>query len=181
MMKKICVFCGSAEGRDHSYTEMAFSLGEKLALNNFGLVYGGASIGVMGSLADGALARNGKVWGVMPKSLIDMEVEHAGLSEFLETSSMHERKQVMYDLSDAFLALPGGMGTLDELFEIATWSQIGLHHRPIYLYNFNGFFDHLVEFLKKSHEEKFIRDHHFKIIKVVNSEVELWKALENLN
>lgn len=177
-MKKICVFCGSASGKGENYIKMAQELGDKIVINNFGLVYGGASIGVMGAVADSVLKNNGEVIGVMPKSLVDWEVGHEGLSKFEIVETMHERKEKMYDYSDAFVAIPGGMGTLDELCEIVTWAQLEYHKKPIFLVNFNGFFDGLIAHFKNAVTEGFLKQEHMDLITIVDSNDELFDILD---
>lgn len=177
-MKKICIFCGSKSG-SKELQEMAKSLGHFLADKNIGLVYGGASVGLMGILADAVLEKGGKVWGVMPKSLIDFEVAHKNLSHFYEVPNMHERKKMMYDLSDGFMAIPGGMGTLDELFEITTWSQLKLHQRPIWILNCLGFYDHLLKHLEKTHIEGFVSQKDLSLIKEVRGIEEWYKSWQD--
>ncbi len=167
-MKKLCVFCGSKSG-NQQYLKDAETLGHLLAENKIGLVYGGAKVGLMGALADGVLAKGGDVWGVMPQSLIDLEVAHKDLKMFYTVSNMHERKQKMYDLSDGFLAIPGGMGTLDELFEITTWGQLQYHNKPIWLLNSRGFFDNLLGHLRLASREGFISASHLNLITEVKS------------
>lgn len=168
-MKNICVFCGSAKGQGDSFIELAKNLGQEIHNRGYGLVYGGASIGVMGAMADQILEMKGSVIGVMPKSLVNWEVEHKGLTKFEMVDTMHERKQKMYDYSDAFLAIPGGMGTLDELFEILTWAQLQYHKKPIYLLNFNGFYDHLIKHIESASDAGFIKPHHVKLINVITN------------
>jgi uncharacterized protein (TIGR00730 family) len=129
-MKKICVFCGSSDGLNKKYSEFAYKFGEELAKNSFEVVFGGGSIGLMGKVADGALNSGGKVWGVIPQSLVDLEFAHKNLTKQYIAANMHERKHKMYDLSDAFVALPGGIGTLDEFCEISTWRQLEFHKKP---------------------------------------------------
>ena len=165
-MKKIAVFCGASNGENPDYIKKAWELGEQLAANNVGLVYGGASIGIMGAIADGCLGKGGKVWGVIPESLQKMEVGHQNLSELIIVDTMHERKKIMYDLSDAFFIVPGGMGTLDEMCEILTWAQLGFHHKPIYLINQNGFYDHLQKHFEFAAKEGFISQAHLKLYRV---------------
>lgn len=143
-IRALCVFCGSSMPDDPVYPQAARSLGATLAAAGIDLVYGGGSVGLMGELADAALAAGGRVVGVMPTGLFSAEVAHAGLTELREVRSMHERKQLMYDLSDGFIALPGGLGTLEELAEVTTWSQLGLHAKPVVLLDVDGFWDHLV-------------------------------------
>jgi len=143
-LRTVCVFCGSSTPPDPRYQEAAHALGALLARRGIRLVYGGGSVGLMGELADAALASGGQVTGVIPVGLFSREIGHAGLSELREVGSMHERKQLMYDLSDAFIALPGGLGTLEELAEVATWSQLGLHSKPIVLLDVDNFWEALV-------------------------------------
>jgi uncharacterized protein (TIGR00730 family) len=179
-VKKLCVFCGSASGKSPIYIEAARSLGEMMAKNNIALVYGGATIGVMGALADAVLAHGGAVIGVMPKVLVDYEIAHKKLTELHVVDDMHSRKKMMYDRSNAFLTLPGGMGTLDEMFEILTWSQLKLHNKPCFVYNLNGFYDSLLEYLRHSHSEGFIRPEHLKLLAEIKQEAELLSLLKSL-
>jgi uncharacterized protein (TIGR00730 family) len=143
-VRAVCVFCGSSAPADPRYLDAARALGTLIARRNVALVYGGGSTGLMGELADAALARGGRVIGVIPAGLFTREAGHTGLTELREVTSMHERKKLMYDLSDAFVALPGGLGTLEELAEVATWSQLGLHSKPVVLLNVGGFWDPLL-------------------------------------
>lgn len=140
----VCVFCGSSTPPDRRFTAMATELGSLVADRGLGLVYGGGSVGLMGSVADAALAAGGQVTGVIPAGLFSREVGHKSLTKLHQVGSMHERKQLMYDLSDGFIALPGGLGTLEELAEVTTWSQLGLHAKPVVLLDVDGFWDHLV-------------------------------------
>jgi uncharacterized protein (TIGR00730 family) len=139
----VCVFCGSSAPRDPRYADLARALGTLLARRGTDLVYGGGSVGLMGEIADAALAAGGRVIGVIPTGLFSREVGHTLLTEMHEVGSMHERKQLMYDLSDGFVALPGGLGTLEELAEVTTWSQLGLHAKPVVLLDVDGFWDPL--------------------------------------
>jgi uncharacterized protein (TIGR00730 family) len=139
----VCVFCGSSTPRDPRYADLARELGRLLARRGINLVYGGGSIGLMGEIADAALAAGGRVTGVIPTGLFSREVGHSGLTELHEVGSMHERKRLMYDLSGGFVALPGGLGTLEELAEVTTWSQLGLHAKPVVLLDVDGFWDPL--------------------------------------
>lgn len=164
-MKKICVFCGSSPGIDETFTLEAKKLGHTLAERNLGLVYGGASIGVMGAAADGCLEKGGKVWGVIPKSIIDLEVGHQGLTELEVVSDMHERKARMYELSDAFFAMPGGMGTLDELCEIVTWAQLKYHTKPCYVINVDGFYDNLMRHFRHINQQGFLSNDHLRLVR----------------
>jgi uncharacterized protein (TIGR00730 family) len=143
-LRTVCVFCGSSAPADPRYRDAARTLGALVARRGVGLVYGGGSVGLMGELADAALGYGGRVIGVIPVGLFAREVGHTGLTELHEVGSMHERKQLMYDLSDAFVALPGGLGTLEELAEAATWSQLGLHSKPVVLLDVDGFWAPLV-------------------------------------
>ena len=156
-MRTICVLCGSNPGRRPEYLDVARALAEVLAGRRIRVVYGGAAVGTMGVLADAALAAGGEVIGVIPQSLMDAEIAHPGLTELRVTGSMHERKAAMVALSDGFIALPGGLGTLDELAEVATWAQLGLHAKPIGLLDPLGYFDLLLRFLDNAVSERFLR------------------------
>lgn len=156
-VKAICVFCGSNPGRDPAYVDQAEALGQRLAMEGVTVVYGGAKVGTMGALAHAALDAGAKVIGVIPKHLVDVEIAADDLSELHQVASMHERKALMADLSDGFIALPGGLGTLEETIEVATWTQLGLHHKPVGLLNTRGFYDHLLSFLDHAVEEQFLR------------------------
>ena len=159
-VRRICVFCGSSPGARPEFGAAAEQLGHALAGAGIGLVYGGASVGLMGRLADSALAAGGEVIGVIPRALVDQEVAHHGLADLRVVGSMHERKALMADLADGFIALPGGMGTLDELFEILTWAQLGLHHRPIGLLDVAGYFAPLLAFLDGAVAARFLAPPH---------------------
>ncbi|WP_228265989.1 LOG family protein [Microlunatus elymi] len=159
---RICVFCGSSTGRIPAYAQAAAGLGRLLAERGIGLVYGGATVGTMGVMADAALAAGGQVYGVIPGQLVDREIAHRSLTELYEVADMHQRKAKMAELADAFIALPGGAGTLEELFEVWTWAQLGLHNKPIGLLDVAGYFqlmtpllDHMVAegFLKPQYRE----------------------------
>ena len=163
---RVAVYCGSGIGKNPIYAEQATELGRVLALNGHGIVYGGSHMGLMGKVADAALACDGEVIGVMPTHLQQREITHTSLTEIHFVESMHIRKAKMVDLSDAFIALPGGGGTLDEYFEVFTWSQIGLHEKPVILFNINGFYDALVQQFDKMLEEGFIRNEHKPLIRV---------------
>jgi len=154
-LKNICVYCGSSPGRLKAYADAARALAEALVSRNIGLVYGGASIGIMGAVADHVLQLGGKAVGVIPEALMRKEVAHYRLSELYVTQSMHERKMRMAELSDGFIALPGGLGTLEELFEIWTWAQLGFHDKPCGLLNVEGYYDPLIEFLDHAVTEQF--------------------------
>jgi len=156
-MRRLCVYCGSSAGRDPAYVNAARDLGRELAARGIGLVYGGASVGVMGALADAVLQAGGQATGVIPRALAVKEVAHPGLNEQHVVESMHERKAMMVELADGFIALPGGWGTMEELFEVLTWAQLGFHRKPCGLLNVNGYFDALYAFLEHAIAEGFVR------------------------
>jgi uncharacterized protein (TIGR00730 family) len=162
-MRRLCVFCGSSTGKRAVYADHARQLGELLARRGLGLVYGGGHIGLMGVLADGVLEAGGHVVGVIPQALVDKELAHPGVTELRIVSTMHQRKALMADLADGFLALPGGFGTADELFEILTWAQLGLHAKPVGLLNSAGYFDALLAWLDHSVDEQFVRPEHRRL------------------
>ena len=168
-MKRICVFAGSSPGANDTYRMAAVELGEALAGSGIELVYGGGCVGLMGVLADAALARGGRVTGVIPHTLMVREVGHRGLTDLRVVESMHERKAMMAELSDGFIALPGGFGTLEETFEILTWAQLGLHAHPCGLLNIDGYFDALLAFLDRSVNEAFVREAHRAMLLVDDS------------
>ena len=157
----ICVFCASSLGGDPAYSRLATEVGEIIAKSGMGLVYGGASIGLMGKVADGALVNGGQVTGVIPVGLRSRELNHKGLTELLITEGMHERKRIMYERSDGFLALPGGMGTLEEVFESATWTKLGFHkgrkNKPVILVGSSSFWSPLISFLDMLVEEELMK------------------------
>lgn len=155
--KRVCVFCASSMGRDPRYAEAAREVGGLLAASGYGLVYGGGNIGLMGVVADAVLAAGGEVIGVIPRGLEQKEVAHRGLSQLLVTDGMHARKQKMYELSDAFMTLPGGFGTMDELFETLTWAQLGDHQKPVGLLNVAGFYDPLIAMVDHQVREGVLR------------------------
>ena len=176
-MKKVCIFCGSYQGAQPIYMTAAHDMGRGLAQRGLGLVYGGGRVGLMGAVADGVLAGSGKVTGVIPQSLVDRELAHVGLSELHVVTSMHERKAMMAELADAFIAMPGGFGTLDELFEIITWAQLGFHHKPIALLNIGGYFDPLLTFIEHMATEGFIKPEHRNAVLVRNEVDDLLDTL----
>ena len=159
-MRRICVFCGSSPGRSPAYAQAAVELGQTLVARGLGLVYGGASVGLMGKLADTVLQAGGEVIGVIPDTLIRYEVAHRGLPDLRVVSSMAERKTLMADLSDGFISLPGGTGTLDEMTEMLTWSQLGEHDKPSGLLDVDSFYSNLIAFLDHAVEERFLRFEH---------------------
>ncbi len=156
-MKRIAVFCGSAKGHNPVYEANAVELAKEFLQNDISLVYGGGSIGLMGVLADTMLAGNGEVFGVIPRKIFDWEVGHSGLTSLEIVDSMHQRKARMADLSDGFIAIPGGIGTLDEFIEIFTWLQLGYHNKPVALINTNDYFNPLIAFLDQMVEEGFLQ------------------------
>lgn len=167
-MRRICVFCGSSPGARAAYLAAARALGGLLARRGLGLIFGGGSVGLMGAVADAALAAGGEVIGVIPRALKARELDHRGLTEQHVVDSMHERKKLMSDLADAFVAMPGGMGTLEELAEILTWSQLGLHPKPkpLGLLDVGGFFQPLISFFDHAVAERFIRLEHRQMVLV---------------
>ncbi len=165
-MKHICVFCGSYTGEDREYRMAAEAVGRGIIERKMGLIYGGGHVGLMGTVADAAMAAGGPVTGVIPSALAQKELAHTGLTELVEVRTMHERKALMADRADAFLALPGGFGTMDELFEIITWAQLGFHRKPIALLNVKGFFDPLLVFIDHLAEEGFIKPEHRQVLLV---------------
>ena len=175
-MRHICVFSGSSSGARPEYRDAAAALGRAIAGAGLGLVYGGAKVGLMGVLADAALAGGGKVVGIIPQALVDKEVAHEGLTELRVVSSMHERKGQMADLSDGFIALPGGLGTLEELAEVLTWAQLGMHRKPCGLLNVAGYYDGLTAFLDHAVDERFMRPAHRDMLLVAATAQELLKS-----
>jgi uncharacterized protein (TIGR00730 family) len=165
-MKNICVYCGSSPGRLEAYSDAARALAKALVDRDLGLVYGGASVGLMGLVADSVLQLGGRVVGVIPEALAQKELAHKGLTELHVTASMHARKTLMAELSDGFIALPGGIGTLEEIFEIWTWAQLGFHAKPCGLLNVAGYYDWLTAFLDHAVAEQFVKPLHRSILSV---------------
>jgi uncharacterized protein (TIGR00730 family) len=163
-LSRVCVFTGSNYGKRPEYRRQAQELGEELVRRGLGLVYGGGSIGLMGVVADTVLANGGEAIGVIPRGLFKREVTHRGLTQLHEVGSMHERKALMADLADGFIALPGGLGTFDELFEIITWAQLGLHTKPIGLLDETGYFDPLLALIRHASEEGFVMPAYINIV-----------------
>ena len=163
-MKTLCVYCGSNPGLLPEYCSAAQRLGHEMADRDIGLVYGGASVGVMGAVADAVLEAGGKAIGVIPHSLATKEVSHDGLDELLVVDSMHERKAKMAELSDGFIALPGGWGTIEEIFEMLTWAQLGFHAKPCGLLNVSGYYDQLFAFLDHAIEQRFVKEEYRPMI-----------------
>jgi uncharacterized protein (TIGR00730 family) len=177
MPNSVCVFCGSRPGLSPAYAEAARDLGAALAARGVRLVYGGGHVGLMGVVADAALEAGGEVVGVIPKALVEREVSHANLSELRVVGSLHERKALMAELSDGFVALPGGTGTLEELFEILTWSQLGLHRKPCGLLDVAGYYAPLLGFFDRMLEEGFLRPEHRALLLVENTPQAILAAL----
>ncbi|MET3129343.1 uncharacterized protein (TIGR00730 family) [Arcicella rosea] len=178
-MKNILVYCGSSFGRNEIYKSTANNLGEVLAKQSLRLIYGGGSGGLMGVVADAVLENGGEVTGIIPSFMEEWEVQHRGLTECIVVDSMHVRKQLMAEKADAVIALPGGWGTLDELFEILTWRQIGLHKMPIGLLNTNGFYDDLIVMLNKMVTEGFVREANAKFLIIDDNIDSLIEKLRN--
>lgn len=172
-LKRICVYCGSSEGRNAAYAVAAERLGRLLARQDIGLVYGGANVGLMRILADGAMDAGGEAIGVMPKALVEKEKAHKGLSKLHVVASMHERKALMAELSDGFIALPGGAGTMDELFEVWTWGQLGFHRKPCGLLNVATYYDPLAVFLDHAVTEGFVKDLHRDMLVIAKTPEEM--------
>ena len=170
MIGSACVFCGSSAGSKPAFLGAAIALGKVLAEHKIRLVYGGGRVGLMGAIADSVLNNGGEVIGVIPQHLVAREVAHPGLSDLRIVQSMHERKAMMAELSDAFVALPGGLGTLEEFFEVWTWGQLGLHRKPYGLLNVNGFYDPLIQFIDQLVDLKFVKPEHRKML-IVESDV----------
>jgi uncharacterized protein (TIGR00730 family) len=178
-MNRICVFTGSSPGAHSEYADAAEKLGIELVSREYELVYGGANVGLMGVIADAVLARGGKVTGVIPADLAAREIAHEGLSELRVVSSMHERKLVMSELSSAIIALPGGLGTLEELFEMLTWAQLGMHKKPCGLLNIRGYFDQLLGFLDHAQSQRFIAPEHRSMLLSDSEATTLLDQIEN--
>jgi len=177
-MKRVCVFAGSSSGLQPEYRAAAEELGRALAARELGLVYGGARVGLMGAVADAVLASQGDVTGVIPAHLVAKEVAHRGLTDLRIVDSMHERKAMMASLADGFIALPGGFGTIEEFFEILTWGQLGMHHKPCGLLNVHGYFDRLLSFVDYSIHEGFVRREYRSMISVAASPAALLDMMD---
>jgi uncharacterized protein (TIGR00730 family) len=177
-MKRICVFCGSSSGSRPEYTAAAIELGAELSRRNIGLVYGGSKTGLMGSVADAVLKFGGEVVGVIPEHLMPKEIAHQGLTKLHVVHSMHERKAFMADLSDAFIALPGGFGTLDEFFEVVTWTQLGLHEKPCGILNVLGYYSPLLAMLDHAVDERLLKVENRRLVLARDSISGLLQALE---
>ena len=179
-MQRVCVFCGASSGRLPAYADAARAFGAAAAARGLGLVYGGGRVGLMGAVADAALAGGGEVIGVIPQELVDRELAHDGLTELHIVNSLHERKARMAELADGFVALPGGFGTLDELLEQLTWSQLGLHAKPIGLFDVEDYWRPLIALARHATEEGFVRESDLALIAVANDAEGLLDRLERL-
>lgn len=178
MVKSIAVFCGSREGYSEQYMSTAWELGQTLAAKNIQLVYGGAKVGLMGAVADGVLDNGGKVIGIIPEFLRTKEIAHEGLTELLLVQTMHERKLKMHDMSDGIITLPGGWGTMEEMFEMLTWAQLGLHQKPVGLLNINGFYDSLKALSDNMVQEGFLQECTNEMLLVSSSITDLLDQIE---
>jgi uncharacterized protein (TIGR00730 family) len=167
-MTALCVYCGASSGTSPRYAEQARAMGAALAARGIRLVYGGGNVGLMGAVADEILQRGGEAAGVIPQALMQKELGHGGLTELHIVADMHERKAMMAELSDGFIALPGGLGTLEELFEMLTWSQLGFHAKPVGILNVDGYYDDLLRFLRHSASQGFLRSDHEALLMVEN-------------
>ena len=172
-MKRVCVFCGSSAGERPAYADAARTLAGELVRRKLGLVYGGGSVGLMGALADAALAQGGEVIGVIPGPLASRELAHGGLTELRVVASMHERKSTMASLVDGFIALPGGLGTLEETLEILTWAQLGIHRKPVGVLNVEGYYDGLLRLLTHAMREGFVRPDYFALLLFADTPAEM--------
>ena len=176
-MRRVLVFCGSSPGRLPVYVDAATALGDELAARGLGLVYGGAQVGIMGAVADAVLAAGGEVIGVIPRMLVEKEVAHTGLTDLRVVETMHQRKALMESLADGVVALPGGFGTLEELFEIVTWAQLGIHSKPVALLNVSGYWDQLLAFIDHMVAERFLRPEQREALLVGDSAAELLERM----
>ncbi|WP_028298710.1 TIGR00730 family Rossman fold protein [Olivibacter sitiensis] len=178
-MKSVAVFCASSIGHDPIYAEQSVALGHFLASQGVKLVYGGGQVGLMGILANAVLQQGGQAIGVIPGFLDTKEIGHTGLTQLHVVENMHERKKLMHDLSDGFIALPGGFGTLEELFEILTWAQLGLHKKPIGILNSNGFYDKLIDFMNNMTEQGLLKKENLDMLLVSDTISDLWEKMQN--
>jgi uncharacterized protein (TIGR00730 family) len=178
-IRRLCVFCGASPGRHPDYARIAREVGRALAKESIGLVYGGGKTGLMGEIADATLQAGGEVIGVIPEHLRTREIAHAGLSDLRVVASMHERKATMADLSDGFVGLPGGLGTIEEFFEVATWSQLGIHAKPTALLNVRGYYDLVGRFLEHAVAEGFLRAEHRALITIATDFPAVLEALRS--
>lgn len=179
VMKRICIFCGSSSGTRAEYRSAARAMGATLAARGIGLVYGGGNVGLMGEVADAVMTGGGEVIGVIPQALVDREVAHHGVTELRVVKSMHERKALMADLSDGFVAMPGGFGTFEEICEIITWAQLGIHAKPCGLLNVEGYYDSLLTLFDEAVEEGFVKPQFRDIVLAESDPVRLLKLFES--
>jgi uncharacterized protein (TIGR00730 family) len=176
-IQSLAVFCGSKNGVNPLFVQHAVQLGKLLAENNITLIYGGANIGIMGAIADATMNNGGRVVGIIPKVLVDWERKHEAITELIVTEDMHDRKKIIYDRSDAVLVLPGGFGTLDELFETITWNQLSIHEKHVFILNSGGFYTHLISHIEQMKEEHFLYGEAIKRITVLDDPEELKKYI----
>ncbi len=176
-IKSVCVYCGSSARVDQAYKDAAVELGKAIAGNGWNVVYGGGRVGLMGLVADSALTAGGKVFGVIPKHIQAREIDHTDLTELHIVDSMHIRKQMMVDRADAFVILAGGLGTLDEFFELLTWKQLGLHDKPIVMVNINGYWDKMIEAIRHIADQKFMRIEDLAMYQVVKTVADVPDAI----
>jgi uncharacterized protein (TIGR00730 family) len=176
-LRRVCVYCGSSDDISDRYRIAARSVGTLLASRGIGIVYGGGRVGMMGEVADAALATGGEVFGVIPEKLQALELGHTGCTELFVVDSMHARKMMMAQLSDAFIALPGGWGTMDEIFEVTTWTQLNVHRKPVGLLNVDGYYDHLLAWIQRANADGFIRDQHAELLSAHDDPVALLDIL----
>ncbi|MGB5918322.1 TIGR00730 family Rossman fold protein [Arcobacter sp.] len=175
---KIAVFCGSSAGNNIEYINATKRLGKYFAQNNIEVVYGGGNVGLMGTIADSVMENGGKVYGVIPEKLKEKELAHRGITELKVVSNMHERKAAMAELADAFVVLPGGAGTLEEIFEVWTWAQLGFHNKPCAFFNINGFYDKLFEMIDNMCEAEFLKQEYSDMLIKTDNQEELLKAIK---
>ena len=178
-MERVCVFCGASPGARAEYAQATTELAGLLAADGIGVVYGGGGVGLMGVLADAVLAKGGEIIGVIPRALVDREIAHRDVTDMRVVGSMHERKALMAELADAFVALPGGIGTLEELFEVYTWAQLGMHRKPCALLNVEGYYDGVADFLSHAVRERFLRQETREMLLVESEAGELIDRLQS--
>jgi len=177
-IRSVCVFCGSSHGSSPAYEQAAQEMGQAIAKRGWTLVYGGGNVGLMGVVADAALAAGGKVIGVIPEALLARELGHHGVTELRVVNTMHERKAMMADLADAFIALPGGIGTFEEFFEVLTWAQLGIHQKPCGMLNTRGYYQPVLELLSNAVHEGFLRTAHQQMVLTSEEPDELLEKME---
>jgi uncharacterized protein (TIGR00730 family) len=180
-IRSLAVFCGSKNGNDPVYMQHAAQLGKILADRQVTLIYGGGSIGIMGAIADAVMKHGGEVTGVIPQVLVDWERQHTSITELIVVENMHVRKKKMYELSDAAVILPGGFGTLDELFEMVTWNQLSIHDKHIYIINSSGFYDHLIAHIQKMQQEGFLYEEAYNRVIIINTPADIIPYLDKKN